>query len=859
MTVQSTTARADYDGNGATTLFPIPFYFLLNTDLTVILTDEGVLPVTVVTLALGTDYTVAGVANPAGGSITTTLAPTSTQRISILRSVPYTQLKHYVPNDPFPAASHEVALDKLTMETQQLAEVQSRALTLPPNTDPSTVSPVLPPPESNKLIGWNQAADALQNVDAGTLATIVAYGTANADLFSGNGVQTAFALTANPGVQANLDVAISGVTQRPGIDYTWAGGTTLTFTVAPPVGTNNVLARYMQGLPQGFSDSGASAFSHTTLYGPGSVGLALQTAINIKNAPYNARLDGVTDDTAALFSANARAVAVGSLLLIPGPCHVASPITVTAPLVDTVNSMFSLTSQVTIDNGLPVRPEWFGTAASPYRAAQALPQPRGGVVALRNRTYPSCGFAYNGVFMDRDNLVFRGEQMPQLANDCRSLTGGTIINGTFYVYANNVTIENLGIDTGAAYLGAGVPNDAMICSYGNDALKTAGTLKKGLRLHNVIGLCKTPSGLTHSMLAGEGYTDVTLTGDITGCYGTHGVVLKCRQVKGAGASINGYLNDTEGFIIKTDSHGSDASTDVSIGSVNVFQDGPDGWAPYLTSASASSIGVLIHAFAGNIGNTKVGHINERGHSYGMKWQIDGNYIIDNVQIDSVTTETNSISGVSIETGFALASYQRCQIGLVVARNAPLGAVFVWQTAADVSIDQLRVVNCATAAVAASAVANPVIHTLMAENCAAVWQITSTAKPRCGQRFMLGSTSIDYTSAGGGQVPTLAGTWAQFPGEQTWGVELNNYGVRLRGLLSPGAGVPPVNNVINLPQFARPPQNLRVIGVGSGGAGYGPVPITVGPAGIVVINEAAGGVANASTWMSLAGIAWAMDL
>jgi hypothetical protein len=310
MPVSSTTSRADYNGNGATTLFVVPFYFLLNTDIQVILTDDGVSPVSVTTLALTTDYTVGGVANPAGGSITCTVAPTATQRISILRSVPYTQLKNYVPNDPFPAASHEQALDKLTMEIQQLAEVQSRALTLSANTDPNTVSPVLPTPESNKLIGWNEAADALQNVDPATMATIVAFGTANSDLFSGNGVQTAFALTANPGAQANLDVAISGVTQRPGIDYTWGGGTTLTFAVAPPAGVNNILARYMQGLPQGASDLDATLFTQA---GVGAVPRSAQGKMRerVSVLDYGAFGDGTTDDTPAFAAAVQYLVGLG--------------------------------------------------------------------------------------------------------------------------------------------------------------------------------------------------------------------------------------------------------------------------------------------------------------------------------------------------------------------------------------------------------------------------------------------------------------------------------------------------------------------------------------------------------------------
>ena len=46
---------------------------------------------------------------------------------SSVNGVPLTQLNTYVPNDPFPAASHERALDKLTMEVQQLDEAIDRA------------------------------------------------------------------------------------------------------------------------------------------------------------------------------------------------------------------------------------------------------------------------------------------------------------------------------------------------------------------------------------------------------------------------------------------------------------------------------------------------------------------------------------------------------------------------------------------------------------------------------------------------------------------------------------------------------------------------------------------------------------
>jgi hypothetical protein len=66
------------------------------------------------------------------------------------------------------------------------------------------------------------------------------------DQFSGNGSTTAFTLSYAPAGATSIIVSISGVVQNPNT-YS-VSGTTLTFTPAPPTGTNNIAVLYL-GLP----------------------------------------------------------------------------------------------------------------------------------------------------------------------------------------------------------------------------------------------------------------------------------------------------------------------------------------------------------------------------------------------------------------------------------------------------------------------------------------------------------------------------------------------------------------------------------------------------------------------------------
>lgn len=141
MTVLTTTAKAGpYAGSGTTGPFTVPFRFLAASHLRVIRNVAGVETV----LTLGTDYTVAGV-GATSGSVTLVAALTSGQTLTVVRNVPATQDADYVAGDAFPAESHEEALDKLTMLTQQLQEEVARSAKLPASNtaDADTLSAAL--------------------------------------------------------------------------------------------------------------------------------------------------------------------------------------------------------------------------------------------------------------------------------------------------------------------------------------------------------------------------------------------------------------------------------------------------------------------------------------------------------------------------------------------------------------------------------------------------------------------------------------------------------------------------------------------------------------------------------------------
>jgi hypothetical protein len=127
MTVSTTTNRASYSGNGSTAAFAYGFKIFADADLTVIIRSSAGVETT---KTLTTHYTVSGAGTDSGGNVTFTTGniPASGETVVILRKLTLTQGTDYVANDPFPAESHEDALDRLTMIAQQHDEAIGRAL-----------------------------------------------------------------------------------------------------------------------------------------------------------------------------------------------------------------------------------------------------------------------------------------------------------------------------------------------------------------------------------------------------------------------------------------------------------------------------------------------------------------------------------------------------------------------------------------------------------------------------------------------------------------------------------------------------------------------------------------------------------
>ena len=169
MTVSSLTTKNSYSGNGSTSAFSYTFKIFDDDDVTVIIRTDSTGAETVKTKT--THYTVSGVGNAGGGTITFTSGniPASGETVLLLRNTPLTQATDYTPNDPFPAATHEDALDKLTLIGQDTQEEVDRSIKLSrANTMTSTEFTVPAATRANKIFAFDGSGELAVTQEIGT-------------------------------------------------------------------------------------------------------------------------------------------------------------------------------------------------------------------------------------------------------------------------------------------------------------------------------------------------------------------------------------------------------------------------------------------------------------------------------------------------------------------------------------------------------------------------------------------------------------------------------------------------------------------------------------------------------------------
>lgn len=158
MTVPASDRRKEYAGNGVTTVFAGPRAFAAG-DITVydVVTATGA-----ASLVSTNNYALSGVNSTSATSITMGTAPASGHTLLILRTVDYTQETDITNQGAFLPEVIEDGFDALAQQTQQLADVQARALRLA-DTVLSGVDCKLPLPAALNAIRWNSDATALEN------------------------------------------------------------------------------------------------------------------------------------------------------------------------------------------------------------------------------------------------------------------------------------------------------------------------------------------------------------------------------------------------------------------------------------------------------------------------------------------------------------------------------------------------------------------------------------------------------------------------------------------------------------------------------------------------------------------------
>ena len=152
-----------HTGNGTASTFDYEFKITAEADLKVTQTDTAGVDTV---LVLNTDYTVTGVGNNAGGSITLVAgALASNYTLAIEDDVEVSQLTPFGNQSAFYANLHEDSYDKNTRIARKAIYEVDRSIKIPGSVQ--GVDTELPKPEALNLFRWNEDGTAPAEVSGG--------------------------------------------------------------------------------------------------------------------------------------------------------------------------------------------------------------------------------------------------------------------------------------------------------------------------------------------------------------------------------------------------------------------------------------------------------------------------------------------------------------------------------------------------------------------------------------------------------------------------------------------------------------------------------------------------------------------
>lgn len=167
MTINSTESLIAYQGDGVAVEFAIPFPFFDRDEIEIL--DQDLASGQEQILSRPADYEVVG-GNGSTGSLLAVTPPAAGRRWIIVRRTKRLQLTDYTPNDPFPAETHERALDRLQAQIQELGADLDRSLKLPLGLN---IPPVIfPLPAATQFLRWDTQGQALENASIAGLAAV---------------------------------------------------------------------------------------------------------------------------------------------------------------------------------------------------------------------------------------------------------------------------------------------------------------------------------------------------------------------------------------------------------------------------------------------------------------------------------------------------------------------------------------------------------------------------------------------------------------------------------------------------------------------------------------------------------------